>query len=706
MIALIIMMIAPYVDATIDETGMAQPSTDASKTLIDMSINRENQSIDPFAPENTYPNLSRINHSDSNSRSGTIQNPYINYPKGNRNKLGNSNELPDTHFSAIRSKLDKLYETTAINNRSSKNMRIADSNAASDINTNLEFLNRGNADEEVSKGPYSDGIYLKHEKVNYDIVSNLNYLSGVRALKHHRPEQIRIADSDTPDEDARTGYAYKNKKTYNYIVGTARIASSDVIDHSSKTNYIYESDEPDNYLMRTAWIATSDIRDSSPRERYVYESKDTYNTYNTYNYILDTTPIASSDVIDRGAKTNYIYESDEPDNYLMRTAWVATSDIRDSSPRESYVYESKDTYNTYNYILDTTPIASSDVIDRGAKTNYIYESDEPDNYLMRTAQIANSGIVSGIDLMPDDIRKRDQMFGTDQLSRVGPNLNSLPTTPDVDREPVLQNAVRSDQISVLKNLDIIGGKSPYPSEKRIDYYEPRDNKSLKSSKRSHKKDFAVVIGIDNYKDRMDLHTSVNDAKTVASLLEMYGYDVMVLTDDAHYKPTKHNILEVALAELKRRQNRGGNIIIYYSGHGFLDNDGDYYLIPQDANGIESTYISENELNKYIKDIKNLAVIIDACHSGALCNATGESQLMLASSRVDEPSNEEWIGSLSVFTHNLCDAIEEHGRKKKKILLQSCFSEAYNETIQWASGHMLSQTPILKDLTPGKAYYLN
>ena len=638
MIALIIMMIAPYVDATIDETGMAQPSTDASKTLIDMSINRENQSIDPFAPENTYPNLSRINHSDSNSRSGTIQNPYINYPKGNRNKLGNSNELPDTHFSAIRSKLDKLYETTAINNRSSKNMRIADSNAASDINTNLEFLNRGNADEEVSKGPYSDGIYLKHEKVNYDIVSNLNYLSGVRALKHHRPEQIRIADSDTPDEDARTGYAYKNKKTYNYIVGTARIASSDVIDHSSKTNYIYESDEPDNYLMRTAWIATSDIRDSSPRERYVYESKDTY--------------------------------------------------------------------NTYNYILDTTPIASSDVIDRGAKTNYIYESDEPDNYLMRTAQIANSGIVSGIDLMPDDIRKRDQMFGTDQLSRVGPNLNSLPTTPDVDREPVLQNAVRSDQISVLKNLDIIGGKSPYPSEKRIDYYEPRDNKSLKSSKRSHKKDFAVVIGIDNYKDRMDLHTSVNDAKTVASLLEMYGYDVMVLTDDAHYKPTKHNILEVALAELKRRQNRGGNIIIYYSGHGFLDNDGDYYLIPQDANGIESTYISENELNKYIKDIKNLAVIIDACHSGALCNATGESQLMLASSRVDEPSNEEWIGSLSVFTHNLCDAIEEHGRKKKKILLQSCFSEAYNETIQWASGHMLSQTPILKDLTPGKAYYLN
>ena len=640
MIALIIMMIAPYVDATIDETGMAQPSTDASKTLIDMSINRENQSIDPFAPENTYPNLSRINHSDSNSRSGTIQNPYINYPKGNRNKLGNSNELPDTHFSAIRSKLDKLYETTAINNRSSKNMRIADSNAASDINTNLEFLNRGNADEEVSKGPYSDGIYLKHEKVNYDIVSNLNYLSGVRALKHHRPEQIRIADSDTPDEDARTGYAYKNKKTYNYIVGTARIASSDVIDHSSKTNYIYESDEPDNYLMRTAWIATSDIRDSSPRERYVYESKDTY--------------------------------------------------------------------NTYNYILDTTPIASSDVIDRGAKTNYIYESDEPDNYLMRTAQIANSGIVSGIDLMPDDIRKRDQMFGTDQLSSIGPNLNSLPTTPDVDREPVLQNAVRpdQDQISVLKNLDIIGGKSPYPSEKRIDYYEPRDNKSLKSSKRSHKKDFAVVIGIDNYKDRMDLHTSVNDAKTVASLLEMYGYDVMVLTDDAHYKPTKHNILEVALAELKRRQNRGGNIIIYYSGHGFLDNDGDYYLIPQDANGIESTYISENELNKYIKDIKNLAVIIDACHSGALCNATGESQLMLASSRVDEPSNEEWIGSLSVFTHNLCDAIEEHGRKKKKILLQSCFSEAYNETIQWASGHMLSQTPILKDLTPGKAYYLN
>jgi hypothetical protein len=150
----------------------------------------------------------------------------------------------------------------------------------------------------------------------------------------------------------------------------------------------------------------------------------------------------------------------------------------------------------------------------------------------------------------------------------------------------------------------------------------------------------------------------------------------------------------------------GKVIIYFSGHGDVDDKGNYYLIPQDANGTKSTYISEKELNYYIKDIKNLALIVDACNSGALGSITGEGQLMLASSKINELSNEEWMGSLSVFTSNLCDAIKEQERKSGKILLQSCFYEAYNGTIIWSKGRILSQTPMLKDMTPTKKYYLN
>lgn len=231
------------------------------------------------------------------------------------------------------------------------------------------------------------------------------------------------------------------------------------------------------------------------------------------------------------------------------------------------------------------------------------------------------------------------------------------------------------------------------------------------------KNYAVVVGINQYSDRRSLHTSVNDAEEMARVLkEFYGYEVILLTDKTRdLPPTKHNILEGALAEIKLKKNKG-DVLVYFSGHGEMDDKGNFYLIPKDAKSNPDSYISEDELNQYTKDIKGLSLIVDACYSGGLYNkdqnvysdsqgtvdGRGAKQLILSSSKEDEPSNEMWNETNSVFTYYLCHAMESEAKKSSGIpiqmpmqmSLQSCFGSVRDSTIRWSSSHFLSQTPHL------------
>lgn len=234
-------------------------------------------------------------------------------------------------------------------------------------------------------------------------------------------------------------------------------------------------------------------------------------------------------------------------------------------------------------------------------------------------------------------------------------------------------------------------------------YIPEKLPTIKK-KTSAPKNYAIVVGIDEYEDRMSLHSCANDARSVADLMSQLGYNVVLLSDQTERKPTKHNILNVALKEIQDEPDLG-NVIFYFSGHGSKAYNDTFYLIPQDADGSTSSYISEDEIKQQIKDLKNLALIIDACDSEGLSPVIGEGQLIIASSRYNESSNEEWIGSLSVFTSNLIKAIKEERARSKKVLLQRCFDKAYNDTIKWSRSRFMSQTPILTDLTNGK-YYIN
>lgn len=140
---------------------------------------------------------------------------------------------------------------------------------------------------------------------------------------------------------------------------------------------------------------------------------------------------------------------------------------------------------------------------------------------------------------------------------------------------------------------------------------------------------ALVIGISNYRDRMDFPTlpyATNDAYEIASMLknpEVIGIpeeNVTVLTDN---QATYTNIYS-ALDNLMRVATSNNSLIFfYYSGHGAPLTEGtgevvDGVLVPYDAaiNNLKRTGISVKELNSELDAAQSGAIImLDSCFSG-------------------------------------------------------------------------------------------
>ena len=131
---------------------------------------------------------------------------------------------------------------------------------------------------------------------------------------------------------------------------------------------------------------------------------------------------------------------------------------------------------------------------------------------------------------------------------------------------------------------------------------------------------ALVIGNDDYRHLPDLKTAVADATEVAGILESrYGFSTTLLTDANRYE------ILAALNSLRERLTRSDNLLIYYAGHGELDevNNRGHWL-PVDAEP-ESTanWISAIAVTDIlnIMQARQILLVVDSCYSGALTRSS-------------------------------------------------------------------------------------
>ncbi len=131
---------------------------------------------------------------------------------------------------------------------------------------------------------------------------------------------------------------------------------------------------------------------------------------------------------------------------------------------------------------------------------------------------------------------------------------------------------------------------------------------------------ALVIGNDHYKHWPELMNAIADATAISGALkEQYGFQVTLLKD-----ATRGQIMK-ALNQYRKILTEKDNLLIYYAGHGHLEQGIDRgYWIPVDA---ETTDNSEWVLLPSVTDMlqlisaKHVMVVADSCFSGKLTRSS-------------------------------------------------------------------------------------
>ena len=127
---------------------------------------------------------------------------------------------------------------------------------------------------------------------------------------------------------------------------------------------------------------------------------------------------------------------------------------------------------------------------------------------------------------------------------------------------------------------------------------------------------AIVIGINDYKFLPKLKTAVVDARAIARMLiDSYGFTVHLLEN-----PTRADVID-KFDELRSTLVEDDNLLIYYAGHGWLDEQsGRGYWLPVNARtDRRSRWLSNADLTDALQALfaKHVMIVADSCYSGTL-----------------------------------------------------------------------------------------
>jgi uncharacterized caspase-like protein len=127
---------------------------------------------------------------------------------------------------------------------------------------------------------------------------------------------------------------------------------------------------------------------------------------------------------------------------------------------------------------------------------------------------------------------------------------------------------------------------------------------------------ALLIGNKNYTLWPRLDTPEHDARETAALLgQKYGFKTKLLLN-----ATRYDILR-ALNDLRKELTEKDNLVIYFAGHGYLDEKiGRGYWVPIDGEvDSNANWISTFAITDILSSLaaKHVLVIADTCYSGAL-----------------------------------------------------------------------------------------
>jgi hypothetical protein len=209
---------------------------------------------------------------------------------------------------------------------------------------------------------------------------------------------------------------------------------------------------------------------------------------------------------------------------------------------------------------------------------------------------------------------------------------------------------------------------------------------------------ALVIGNNDYKYLPKLHTAINDAQSIAHLLQnSYGFTVKLLRNG-----TRADIIRT-LNGYRHTLTKRDNFLIYYAGHGWLDKDADqgYWLPVNATQESQVEWISNNAITSEIRAIqaKHIIVVVDSCYSGKLARglqitqkssdyfarlSRKKARVVLSSGGLEPVMDQGGKGRHSIFASALIDSLNGN----KGVLAGASLFIAIREQVGWNA----DQTP--------------
>lgn len=137
---------------------------------------------------------------------------------------------------------------------------------------------------------------------------------------------------------------------------------------------------------------------------------------------------------------------------------------------------------------------------------------------------------------------------------------------------------------------------------------------------SPSQNIALLIGVQDYladSGWEDLKTPLSDIQELRKvLIQEYKYDPerIFSLENATYQ----EILD-SLAKIREIVGPKSNVLIYYAGHGWVDDDNEYFWIPSDGKQSQKSWVYTDYVLTKIRNLQALhtLVIVDSCFSGAL-----------------------------------------------------------------------------------------
>lgn len=224
---------------------------------------------------------------------------------------------------------------------------------------------------------------------------------------------------------------------------------------------------------------------------------------------------------------------------------------------------------------------------------------------------------------------------------------------------------------------------------------------------------ALFCGVSNYDFNSNLEYCNNDSKVLAKAfidnIQIEKENIILATENG--KITNFKYMRI-LKEFCINTNEDDLIVVYFSGHGGVDENGNSILSATNSCN-ESTYIY---INQVIDEITNAAaksalVILDCCHSDTMYEDNNSNILdidktierfygagisILSSCKRNEKSYPDIDGKISAFTSFLCSALSSNYGADKILYLNELKNLIDIYAKVWGRKHPnMIQTPVLR-----------